>query len=32
VPAVHSVHVAAPTDVLYLPGSQAVQACPSGPV
>ena len=31
-PAVHSVHVAAPADVLYLPGSQAVQACPSGPV
>jgi hypothetical protein len=31
-PAVQSVHVAAPADVLYLPGSQASHLPPSGPV
>ena len=31
-PAVQSVQRALPEDVLYLPGTQAVQACPSSPV
>jgi hypothetical protein len=31
-PAVHSVHVAAPSDVLYLPATQFTQTPPSGPV